>query len=173
SIVLTKDGRALFITDTAVNVAPSPDLLADFAEGGAMVARAMGHEPRVAMISFANFGNPDLPHAETMRDAVGVLDRRDVAFEYDGEMSAGVALNPDLMANYPFCRLSGPANVLVMPGLHSSRISARLLSAVGGATVLGPILLGFAKPAQVVQMDASASDIATMAVLTAHQANVG
>ena len=173
SIVLTKDGRALFMTDTAVNVAPSPDLLADFAEGGAMVARAMGHEPRVAMISFANFGNPDLPHAETMRDAVAVLDRRDVGFEYDGEMSAGVALNPDLMANYPFCRLSGPANVLVMPGLHSSRISARLLSAAGGATVLGPILLGFSKPAQVVQMDASASDISTMAVLTAHQANVG
>ena len=99
------------------------------------------------MISFANFGNPDLPHAEVLRDAVGVLDRRDVGFEYEGEMSAGVALNPDMMANYPFCRLSGPANVLVMPGLHSSRISVRLLSAVGGATVLGPILLGFSKPA--------------------------
>ena len=173
SIVLTRDGRALFITDTAVNVAPTAEQLADFAEGGAMVAKAMGHEPRVAMISFANFGNPDLPHAEVLRDAVGVLDRRDVGFEYEGEMSAGVALNPDMMANYPFCRLSGPANVLVMPGLHSSRISARLLSAVGGATVLGPILLGFSKPAQIVEMDASVSDIATMAVLTAHQANLG
>ena len=172
SIVLTADGRALFIADTAVNVAPSPEQLADFAEGGARVAKAMGHEPRVAMISFANFGNPDLPHAEIMREAVGVLDRRDISFEYDGEMSAGVALNPDLMANYPFCRLSGPANVLVMPGLHSSRISARLLSAVGGAKVLGPVLLGFSKPAQIVSMDASTSDITTMAVLTAHQANI-
>ncbi|MEK9672042.1 MAG: NADP-dependent malic enzyme [Rhodospirillaceae bacterium] len=171
SIVLTRDGRALFIADTAVNVSPNADELADIAAGAASVAQAMGHEPRVAMISFSNFGNPDLPRAEIVRDAVGVLDRRDADFEYDGEMSCGVALNPDLMANYPFCRLSGPANVLVMPGLHSARISARLLSAAGGATVLGPILLGFSKPAQVVQMDAGVSDIVTMAVLTAHQAN--
>ena len=173
SIILTADGRALFMADTAVHVSPTPEQLADFAEGAAAVAKAMGHEPRVAMVSFSNFGNPDLPNAEIMRDAVGVLDRRDVNFEYDGEMSAGVALSPDLMANYPFCRLSGPANVLVMPGLHSSRISSRLLSAAGGATVVGPILLGFSKPAQIVQMDASASDIVTMAALTAHQANLG
>ena len=171
SIMLTRDGRALFITDTAVNVNPNADQLADFATGAAAVARAMGHEPRVAMISFSNFGNPDLPRSEVVRDAVAVLDRRDVTFEYDGEMSAGVALNPDLMANYPFCRLSGPANVLVMPGLHSARISSRLLTEVGGAKVLGPLLLGFSRPAQVVQMDAGVSDIVTMAVLTAHQAN--
>ena len=130
----------------------------------------MGHEPRVALISYASFGNPPLAKAEVIQQAVAILDERHVDFEYDGEMAVDVALNPELLKLYPFCRLSQPANVLIMPGLHSSQISSKLLHALGGSTVLGPILMGLSKPAQIVAMDAPVSDIVTMAALAAHEA---
>ena len=107
-----------------------------------------------------------------MRDAVAELDRRKVDFEYDGEMTADVALDHDLMkALYPFCRLSGPANVLIMPGLHSRRPSrSQLLQKLGGGTVIGPLLIGLSKPAQIVRLGASVGDIVNMAALAAHEA---
>ncbi|MBM3581271.1 MAG: NADP-dependent malic enzyme [Alphaproteobacteria bacterium] len=163
-------GRTLFIADTAVHDSPTPAELAEFAEQAAGEARRLGHEPRVAMISFANFGNPPLAKAEVIRQAVQILDRRKVDFEYDGEMAVDVALNPDLLKLYPFCRLKGPANVLIMPGLHSSQISSKLLHQLGGHTVLGPILLGLAKPAQIVPMGSTVSEIVTMAALAACEA---
>lgn len=170
NLVLAR-GRTLFVADTARHERPTPKQLADFAEGTAAIAKALGHEPRVGMISFSNFGNPDLPHAEVVREAVAELDRRNVSFEYEGEMGVDTALNPDLMARYPFCRLSSPANVLVMPGLQSSRISTRLLNELGGAKVIGPLLMGLRGAAQIVPMAATASDLVTIAALAAHQAS--
>ncbi|MBM3565182.1 MAG: NADP-dependent malic enzyme [Alphaproteobacteria bacterium] len=163
-------GRTLFIADSAVHDSPSPEELAAFAEQAAAEAKRLGHEPRVALISFANFGNPPLKKAEIIRQAVDVLNRRKVDFEYDGEMAVDVALNPDLLKLYPFSRLKQPANVLVMPGLHSAQISSKLLHQLGGHTVLGPILLGLSKPVQIVPMGSTVSEIVTMAALAACEA---
>ncbi len=169
SLVITGE-RTLIIADTAVHEVLSPEQMADIAEGCAVVARRFGLEPRVAMISYANFGHPNLPRAEPVRDAVEVLNKRTVNFEYDGEMSVEVALNPKIMANYPFCRLSGTANILVMPSLHSSQIATQLLGELGGATVIGPLLMGLSLPAQIVPMGTTVSETVNMAVLAADAA---
>lgn len=163
-------GRTLFVADTVVAESPDPRALADIARQSAAEARRFGHEPRVALISFANFGHPALPRAELVREAVQILDREGADFEYDGEMAVDVALNKDLLANYPFCRLSDTANVLVMPGLHSAQISMKLLASVSGATVLGPLIKGLSKPIQVVPMGSTVADMVTLAALTAHEA---
>ena len=169
SLVLARD-RTFFVADTAVHELPTPVELADITQQAADVAREMGHDPRVALLSFANFGQPELSRSKTVRLAVEELDERGVGFEYDGEMGVDVALNMELMANFPFCRLTGPANVLVMPGLHSAQISAKLLHELGGSTVVGPLLIGLSKPAQIVPMGATASDMVNMAALAAHGA---
>ena len=106
-----------------------------------------------------------------MRQAVQLLDNQRVDFEYDGEMAADVALNRELMNQYPFCRLSGPANVLVMPAFHSASISTKLLQELGGATVIGPLIVGLDKPIQIVPLGAKDSDIVNMAALAAF--NIG
>ena len=164
-------GRTLFVADTSVHEVLDPEMMADIAQQAAAVARRMGHEPRVALISYANFGNPNLPRAAPVRAAVEVLDDRAVGFEYEGEMTVEVALNPEVRANYPFCRLTGPANVLVMPSLHSSQIATQLLKELGGGTVLGPMLVGLSKPAQIVPMGTNVSDMVNMAVLAANAAD--
>ena len=127
----------------------------------------MGHTPRVAMLSFSTFGNLVRNRSTEVREVVEILDSCDVDFEYEGEMSADVALNPELMKLYPFSRLSGPANVLIMPALHSANISSKLLQELGGGTVIGPMLIGLEKPVQIVQMGASVSEILNMAALAA------
>jgi len=163
-------GRTVFVADTAVHIEPSAERLAEIAIEAAAWAQRMGHEPRVALLSFASFGQPQRDHGERIREAVGVLDRKGVKFEYDGEMAADIALDYDLMRRlYPFCRLTGPANVLVMPDLSSAHIAAKLLQNIGGVTLLGPIMNGFDKPAQVLRLGATVSDIVTMAVLAAYQ----
>jgi malate dehydrogenase (oxaloacetate-decarboxylating)(NADP+) len=169
--MLMSRGHTVFIADTTVAERPEPEELADIAVQAAAAVRSFGHVPRVAFLSFSNFGQPWRPLAARVRDAVKVMDSRAVDFEYDGEMSAEVALDYDLMRRlYPFCRLTGPANVLVMPALHASNISAKMLQKLGGETAVGPLLLGMGKPAQIVQMGASVNDILTMAVLAAHEA---
>ncbi|MBL6947093.1 MAG: NADP-dependent malic enzyme [Rhodospirillales bacterium] len=169
SLVLARD-RTFFVADTAVHELPSPVELADIAQQAAAFAREMGHEPRVALLSFANFGQPELTRTKIVRQAVEALDARSVDFEYDGEMAVDVALNTELMANYPFCRLTGPANILIMPGLHTAQISSKLLHELGGSTVVGPLLIGLSKPAQIVPMGANTSDMVNMAALAAHGA---
>jgi malate dehydrogenase (oxaloacetate-decarboxylating)(NADP+) len=149
---------------------PTPHQLADIAVQTAQKARQMGHEPRVAMISYSNFGNPSSERSDRMREAVGLLDARKVDFDYDGEMSADVALDPELLSHYPFCRLKEPANILVMPGLYSATIASKLLQKLGGVSVIGPILVGLSKPVQITSMDATANDIVNMAVLACHDA---
>ena len=128
----------------------------------------MGHEPRVALLSCSNFGNPPLDAAVRVREAIEILNSRNVDFEYEGEVSADVALNENLRALYPFCRLSEPANVLVMPDLHSANIASKLLQELGGATLVGPLLMGLEKPAQIVQIGATVADIVNMAKFAAH-----
>jgi malate dehydrogenase (oxaloacetate-decarboxylating)(NADP+) len=169
-IVIT-DERTVFISDMRVHERPSAEELADIAMESAAYARRLGHAPRVALLSYSNFGQPSSATTERIRDAVAILDRRGVDFEYDGEMAADTALNPELMARlYPFCRLTGPANVLVMPALHSASIAAKLMQEIGGGTVIGPILLGLEKPVQIVQMGATADDLVMAAALAAHDA---
>ncbi len=170
SIVVAR-GRTVFLSDTSVHELPTPEQLADIAIQSAAQARAMGHEPRVALLSFSNFGSPMREKALRVRDAVAVLDDRGVDFEYDGEMQANIALDGDLMRQlYPFCRLSGPANVLIMPALHSANISAKMLQKIGGGTLIGPLLIGLSKPAQIVPLGATVSDLVTAAALVAHDA---
>jgi len=165
--IMVGQSHTVFIADTTVNERPTPEQLADFAEQTAAVARRMGHEPRVAFLSYSTFGNPKGAFLDNVRDAVGVLDARGVNFEYEGEMPPDVALNPRQLANYPFARLSGPANILIMPGLQSAHISAKLLRELGGDAVIGPMLLGMEKPVQIAPMTSTASELVTLAVLAA------
>ncbi len=165
--VLVGQSHTVFMADTTVNERPSAAELADIAEQTAAVARRMGHEPRVAFLSYSTFGNPSGNWLGPIRDAVEILDARGVSFEYEGEMAPDVALNPRLMANYPFSRLSGPANVLVMPGLQSANLSAKLLRELGGDSVIGPMLVGMEKPVQIATMASNASELVTLAVLAA------
>jgi malate dehydrogenase (oxaloacetate-decarboxylating)(NADP+) len=168
SIILAR-GRTVFLADTTVHELPDPEQLADIAIQSAAQARAMGHEPRVALLSFSNFGNPMREKARRVRDAVAVLDSRVVDFEYDGEMQANVALDGELMRQlYPFCRLSGPANVLIMPALHTANISAKLLQKLGGGHAIGPLLIGMSKPAQIVPLGTTVNDLVTVAALAAY-----
>ena len=141
--------------------------LADIAERGAAVARDLGLEPRVAFLSFSTFGHPVSERAEKMHVATTVLDRRNVDFEYEGEMTVDVALNPIAQEAYPFQRLTGPANVLVVPARHSASISVKLMQEMGGATVIGPILTGIDKPIQICSTISSVNDILNMAVIAA------
>jgi malate dehydrogenase (oxaloacetate-decarboxylating)(NADP+) len=161
-------GRTVIVADTAVHDMPSSEEIADIAEEAAGVARRLGFEPRVALLAYSTFGNPSGERAEKVRDAVQILHSRRVDFEFDGEMGADVALNANVMAAYPFCRLSGPANVLVMPARHSAAISTKMLQELGGSTVLGPLLVGFDRPVQILSISARDADIANMAALAAY-----
>ena len=165
--VMVGQSHTVFMADTTVNERPSSQELADIAEQTAAVARKMGHEPRVAFLSYSTFGNPEGRWLENIREAVAILDERRVSFEYEGEMAPDVALNPKLMGNYPFCRLSSPANVLVMPGLQSANLSAKLLREMGGDAVIGPMLVGLDKSVQIATMASAASELVTLAVLAA------
>ena len=169
SIVISR-GRTVIVADTAVHDMPNAEEIADIAEEAAGFARRMGYEPRVAMLAYSTFGHPQGERSARVQEAVRILDKRRVDFEYDGEMAADVALNPDVMKQYPFCRLSGPANVLVMPAFHSAAISTKMLQEMGGSTVIGPLLVGLNKPVQIVSLNAKDSDIVNMAAIAAYSA---
>ena len=164
--VLSK-GKIVLISDTLVHEWPNENDLADIAERAAGVARALGLEPRVAFVSFSTFGYPISERAEKMRIAPRVLAKRGVDFEFEGEMAVDVALNIQEMRKYPFSRLSGPANILVVPARHSASISVKLLQEMGGATIIGPILTGIDKPIQICSTVYSVTDILNMAVIAA------
>ena len=170
SLVLAR-GRPVVVADTAITEMPDAEDLAQIAIEAAGVARRLGYEPRVAMLAFSNFGHPPGERTLRVQEAVRILDAQRVDFEYDGEMGADVALNRELMAAYPFCRLTDTANVLVMPAFHSASISTRMLQELGGATVIGPLIVGLEKPVQIVQLGAKDSDIVNMAALASF--NIG
>jgi malate dehydrogenase (oxaloacetate-decarboxylating)(NADP+) len=170
SMIISR-GRTVFVGDVAVTERPDGEEMADIAMAMAAKARQMGHTPRVAILSFTNFGNPESRTSVEARRAVEILQSRDVGFEFDGEMTADIALDFDLMkARYPFCNLTGPANILVMPGLHAANISFKLVHQLGNVSVVGPMMIGGEQAFQIVQMGASVSDIVQTAVLAAHDA---
>jgi len=170
SIVVSRQGT-VFLADTSINETPSPEQLAIIAKQMAKNARMMGHEPRVAFLSFSNFGSREIERIDRIRKAIRLLDAEEVGFEYDGEMQADMALDFELLkSTYPFTRLTGPANVLVMPGLHSAHISSRLMQSLGGVTVIGPVIDGLSKPVQIVPMGATVSDLVNHAALAAYGA---
>jgi malate dehydrogenase (oxaloacetate-decarboxylating)(NADP+) len=170
SIVVSRQGT-VFLADTSINETPSPEQLATIAKQMVKNARMMGHEPRVAFLSFSNFGSREIERIDRIRKAIRLLDAEEVDFEYDGEMQADMALDYELLkSTYPFTRLTGPANILVMPGLHSAHISSRLMQSLGGVTVIGPVIDGLSKPVQIVQMGATVSDLVNHAALAAYGA---
>ncbi|MGZ3308228.1 MAG: phosphate acyltransferase, partial [Xanthobacteraceae bacterium] len=166
SLVLAR-GRTVIVADTAVTEMPTAEEIAEIAVEAAGVARRFGYEPRIALLAFSTFGHPPGERAAHVQGAVRILDQRRVDFEYDGDMAADVALNMDLREAYPFCRLTGPANVLIMPAFHSASISTKLLQELGGATVIGPILVGLDRPVQIVPLSANDAQLVNMAALAA------
>ena len=167
SVALLK-GRTLLIADTNIIELPTPGEMADIAIEAAAAARRLGLPPRVAFLSYSSFGNPASERSWKIREAAGILDERGVDFEYEGDMSADIALDPNHRQTYPFSRLSEPANVLVMPAIHSASISTKLLATAGGAQVLGPLLIGLEKPVQICRLGATVSDIVMMATMAAY-----
>ena len=171
SIVIGKSGPML-IADTSVTEMPEAADLAEIALSAAGAAKKLGFSPRLAFLSYSTFGNPPGERMAKVRDAVAMLDGLgDVGFEYDGEMAVDVALHPEARRLYPFCRLTGPANVLVMPAIHSAAISTKIAAALGGATVLGPLLVGLKSSVQIAQLDATAQDIVNLAAFAAFNTN--
>jgi len=170
--LLISRGRSILMADTTAHARPSAVELADIAMQAAERARRlMGQEPRVALLSHSNFGNPGREQAQRVREAVAILESRRPDFEFDGEMSAEVALDQALMrARYPFCRLTGAANVLIMPGLDSANLASQLLEQLGGGKRIGPLLMGLDKPAQIVEMGCTVSDFVNIAALAAYEA---
>src|SRR5580704_677075 len=170
SLVLAR-GRTVLVADTAVTEMPGANDLAEIAVEAARVARSLGYLPRVALLAFSTFGYPEGERSQRVQEAVRILDRQHVDFEYDGDMAADVALNMELRESYPFCRLSGPANVLIMPAYHSASISTKMLMELGGANVIGPMLVGLDRSVQIVPLSASDAQLVNMAALAAY--NVG
>ncbi len=170
SVILTP-GEPILVADTSIQEMPDASALADIAEEAAAVMRRFGYRPRVALLSYSTFGHPGGDRVQNTRDAVAELDRRQPGFEYDGEMAVEVALSAEAMKLYPFCRLSGPANVLIMPAAHSASISTQLLQRVGGVRVLGPLLAGLDRAVQIASMSATASDVMNLAVIAAHDSH--
>lgn len=167
SMVINR-GRTIFIADTSVNELPNGEELAAIGKEAAQVVSRLGFSPRVAFLSYSTFGQPMGERAEKVRDAVARLDAAgEKSFEYEGDVAADVALNPVHRILYPFSRLSGPANVLVMPAIHSASISTNLLEAMSRATIIGPILLGLSKPVQIASLGATVNDIVNLATLAA------
>jgi len=161
-------GRAVLIADTSIHDMPTAEQLANIAEEAARAARRFGIEPRVALLAYSTFGQPRGERSDQVREAVSILDGRGVDFEYDGDMAADVALNRDLMKLYPFCRLSDTANVLVMPAFHAASISTKMLRELGGATILGPMLVGLSHSVQICSLGARDTDIVNMAAMAAY-----
>ncbi|MEM1087904.1 MAG: NADP-dependent malic enzyme [Pseudomonadota bacterium] len=167
SMVLNR-GKTLFIADTSVTELPDGQALADIAKEAAKAVKRLGFTPRVAFVSYSTFGNPMGERAEKVREAVEILDAcDDCDFEYEGDISADVAMNPMHKILYPFSRLTGAANVLIMPAIHSAAIATNLLEGMSRATVIGPILLGFEKPVQIVSLGATVNDVVNLATVAA------
>ncbi len=168
SVVLAK-GRTVFVADTNVTELPDADELVEIACEAARAVKRLGFKPRVAFMSYSTFGNPMGERSDKVREAVAMLDEMDVDFEYEGEMPPELALDPEKRANYPFMRLTDSANILVMPAIHSASIATKLVQSLGGATVIGPVLLGLGKPVQIAPLSASVSKILNMAMMAAYE----
>jgi malate dehydrogenase (oxaloacetate-decarboxylating)(NADP+) len=167
SLALSR-GRAVLVADAGVHDMPTAQELADIAEEAAGVARRLGMEPRVALLAYSTYGHPRGERSDQAREAVALLDQRGVDFEYDGDMAADVALSREARQLYPFCRLSDTANVLVMPAFHSASIATKMLKELGGATLIGPLLVGLTHSVQICSLGAMDTDVVNMAALAAY-----
>jgi malate dehydrogenase (oxaloacetate-decarboxylating)(NADP+) len=170
SVVLIR-GRAVLVADVSIHDMPDGEQIANIAEEAVRVARRLAMEPRVALLAYSTFGHPRGERSDKVREAAAILDQRQVDFEYDGDMAADVALNREALKQYPFCRLSDTANVLVMPAFHSAAISTKMLKELGGATLIGPMLVGLTHSIQICPLNAKDSDIVNMAALAAYDIN--
>ena len=166
SVIISKE-KTVLVGDTNVHDMPSAEEIADITQAGADLARKLGLDPHAALLAYSSFGYPEGERSTFMREAVDILDKRNVDFEYDGEMAADVALNPEAMKLYPFCRLTEPANVLIMPAIHSASISTKLLQELGGATLVGPLLVGLSKPVQIAPTGCTVSELVNLATIAA------
>jgi malate dehydrogenase (oxaloacetate-decarboxylating)(NADP+) len=161
-------GRAVLVADTSVHDMPTAEQLANIATEAAHAARKFGLEPRVALLAYSTFGQPRGERSDQVSQAVAILDERGADFEYDGDMAADVALDKDVLKHYPFCRLTDTANVLVMPAFHAASISTKLLKELGGATVMGPMLVGLEYPVQIATLGSKDADVVNLAALAAY-----
>ena len=166
SMICNQD-RSVFIADTAITELSSSEEMAEVAIQLSKVVTKLGHTPRVAFVSFSNFGNQIRPESQRIKQAKEILDSLNVDFEYDGEMSPDVALNEGLLKLYPFANLSKPANILIMPGLHSAIISSKLYGALGEGTVIGPVLDGLSKTVQIIPLGSNTKEIVNIAAIAA------
>jgi malate dehydrogenase (oxaloacetate-decarboxylating)(NADP+) len=171
TIVVTKKGT-VFIADTNVHEYPTAENLADIAISSARVARTLGFTPRVAFLAHSTFGKPMSERSVHLREARDLLEKRKVDFEFEGEMQPDVALNPKFKTIYPFSKLSAPANILIMPAIHSAAISTKLLKELGGSTLIGPLLIGLNKPIEIATLRSKVSDIFNMAAIAAFSSDV-
>ena len=168
--VMLCNGRTIFVADSNVHDMPNAMQLANITQGSAEVVKEIfGIEPRAALVSYSNFGKPFTERSVYIRDAIKILNERNVDFEYDGEMGANTALNENLMKLYPFCKLSGPANLLIMPAIHSASISTKMLQELGDGNLVGPYLVGFKESIQIAPLGANVSDIVNLAALAAYK----
>ena len=165
--VIISENKTVLVGDTNVHDMPSAEEIADITQAGADLARKLGLDPHAALLAYSSFGYPEGERSTFMREAVDILDKRNVDFDYDGEMAADVALNPEAMKLYPFCRLTEPANVLIMPAIHSASISTKLLQELGGATLVGPLLVGLSKPVQIAPTGCTVSELVNLATIAA------
>ena len=165
--VIISENKTVLVGDTNVHDMPSAEEIADITQAGADLARKLGLDPHAALLAYSSFGYPEGERSTFMREAVDILDKRNVDFDYDGEMAADVALNPEAMKLYPFCRLTEPANVLIMPAIHSASISTKLLQELGGATLVGPLLVGLSKPVQIAPTGCTVSEVVNLATIAA------
>ena len=171
TIVVTKKGT-VFIADTNVHEYPTAENLADIAISSARVAKTLGFTPRVAFLAHSTFGKPMSERSIHLREARDLLEKRKVDFEFEGEMQPDVALNPKFKTIYPFSKLSAPANILIMPAIHSAAISTKLLKELGGSTLIGPLLIGLNKPIEIATLRSKVSDIFNMAAIAAFSSDV-
>ena len=166
--MVINQGKTIFIADTSITELPVAEDLVGIAREAASSVKSLGFTPRVAFVSYSTFGNPYGERMEKVREAVAMLDEMDdVDFEYEGDISVEVAMNPGHRLMYPFSRLTDAANVLVMPAIHSAAIATKLLTTMSRATVIGPVLLGFEKPVQIASLGATVNDIVNLATFAA------
>ena len=171
NMVVSK-GKTVFIGDTSVNEYPSSEELADIAISSARVARLFGFDPKVAFLSHSTFGQPITSRTKHIREAVELLKERKVDFKFDGDMQPDVALNEEYSDLYPFSEIVGNANILIMPGQHSAAISNKIMKTLGGAKVIGPLLIGLAQPIEIAPLRSSTSEILDLASVAAYSAGI-
>jgi len=170
--MLITSKKTIFIADTQVNDFPTADDLIKIATSSVRVAKLFGFEPKVAFLSHSTFGKPSSRNTKHVREAIEILKSKKVDFDFDGEMQPDVALNPKYKETYPFSKIVGNANILIMPALHSAAISTKLMKTIGGAKMIGPLLIGLGLPIEIAPLRSSANDILNLASVAAYSAEI-